>query len=76
VSSPEEALDTGRRVIDPKALLKQVHLGDPTQLKTSGRGRDLAMFNGIIDAKLRACDLVRLTISGVAPVGGLRTPPR
>ena len=31
------------------------------------------MFNCAIDAKLRACDLVRLTVSDVAPGGVLRT---
>ncbi len=39
----------------------------------SGRKRDLAMFNCAIDAKLRACDLVRLTVSDVAPGGMFRT---
>jgi hypothetical protein len=31
------------------------------------------MFNCAIDAKLRACDLMRLTVSDVAPGGVLRT---
>ena len=43
------------------------------QLKANGRRRDLAMFNCAIDAKLGACDLVRLTVSDVAPGRVLRT---
>ena len=34
--------------------------------------RDLAMFNCALDAKLRACDLVKLRVSDVAPGGSLR----
>lgn len=30
---------------------------------------DLAMFNCALDAKLRACDLVKLRVSDVAPGG-------
>lgn len=33
------------------------------------RLRDLAMFNCALDAKLRACDLVKLRVSDVAPGG-------
>ncbi|ASE40791.1 integrase [Brevundimonas vesicularis] len=36
------------------------------------RLRDLAMFNCALDAKLRACDLVKLRVSDVAPGGSLR----
>jgi hypothetical protein len=39
------------------------------QLRASGRHRDLAMFNCAIDSKLRACALVRLRASDVAPGG-------
>lgn len=42
------------------------------QLKTLRRVRDLAMFNCALDAKLRACDLVKLRVSDVAPSGVLR----
>jgi integrase len=62
------------RIIGPKAPLKPKHIrAIRQQLKASGRRRDLAMFNCAIDAKLRACDLVRLTVSAVAPGGVLRT---
>lgn len=33
------------------------------------RLRDLAMFNCALDAKLRACDLLKLRVSDVAPGG-------
>jgi integrase len=42
------------------------------QLKVARRVRDLAMFNCALDPKLRACDLVRLRVSDVAPSGALR----
>ena len=42
------------------------------QLKTTNRVRDLALFNCALDAKLRACDLVKLRVSDVAPGGALR----
>jgi integrase len=61
------------RIIGPKAPLKPKHIwAIRQQLKASGRRRDLAMFNCAIDAKLRACDLVRLRLSDVAPGGVLR----
>jgi integrase len=56
------------RVIGPKAPLKPKHIwAIRQQLKTTRRVRDLAMFNCALDAKLRACDLVKLTVSDVAP---------
>ena len=61
-------------IMGPKAPLKPKHVwAIRQQLKANGRCRDLAMFNCAIDAKLRACDLVRLTLSDVAPGGVLRT---
>lgn len=69
---PKKPWNAGR-IIGPKAPLKPKHIwAIRQQLKTSGRRRDLAMFNCAIDAKLRACDLVRLTVSDVAPGGVLR----
>jgi len=41
-------------------------------LRTTGRVRDLALFNCAIDAKLRGCDLVKLRICDVAPGGSSR----
>ena len=70
---PKKPWNAGR-IIGRKAPLKPKHIwAIRQQLKASGRRRDLAMFNCAIDAKLRACDLVRLTVSDVAPSGVLRT---
>lgn len=61
------------RLVGPKAPLKPKHIwAIRQQLRTLGRVRDLAMFNCALDAKLRACDLVKLRISDVAPGGVLR----
>lgn len=61
------------RLIGPKAPLRPKHVwAIRQQLKTLGRTRDLALFNCALDAKLRACDLVRLRVSDVAPGGSLR----
>lgn len=69
---PKKPWNAGR-IIRPKAPLKSKHIwAIRQQPKTSGRRRDLAMVNCAIDAKLRACDLMRLTVSDVAPGGVLR----
>jgi len=61
------------RPIGPKAPLKPKHIwAMRQQLKVARRVRDLAMFNCALDSKLRACDLVRLRVSDVAPGGALR----
>jgi integrase len=71
--TPRKPWNAGR-IIGPKAPLKPKHIwAIRQQLRVNGRRRDLAMFNCAIDAKLRACDLVRLTVSDVAPGGVLRT---
>ena len=71
--TPKKPWNAGR-IMGPKAPLKPKHVwAIRQQLKANGRCRDLAMFNCAIDAKLRACDLVRLTLSDVAPGGVLRT---
>jgi integrase len=70
--TPKKPWNAGR-IIGPKAPLKPKHIwAIRQQLKVSNRRRDLAMFNCAIDAKLRACDLVRLTVSDVARGGILR----
>lgn len=70
--TPKKPWNAGR-IVGPKAPLKPKHIwAIRQQLKATGRRRDLAMFNCAIDAKLRACDLVRLTVSDVAPGGVLR----
>jgi integrase len=61
------------RLIGPKAPLKPKHIwAIRQQLKVAKRVRDLAMFNCVLDAKLRACDLVKLRVSDVAPGGSLK----
>src|SRR5262249_46377880 len=40
-----------------------------SKLQLEGRKRDLAIFNLAIDSKLRACDVVRLTVADVVPHG-------
>jgi hypothetical protein len=38
-----------------------------TKLQVEKRTRDLAMFNLVIDSKLRGCDVVSLKVEDVAP---------
>lgn len=40
-----------------------------TKLQLDGKKRDLAMFNLAIDSKLRGCDVVRIKVEDVAPLG-------
>jgi integrase len=69
---PKRPWNAGR-LIGPKAPLKPKHIWTiRQQLKGARRVRDLAMFNCALDSKLRACDLVRLRVSDVAPSGVLR----
>ena len=69
---PSKPWNAGR-LIGPKAPLKPKPIwAIRQQLKTLGGIRDLALFNCALDAKLRACDVVRLTVSDVAPSGVLR----
>lgn len=69
---PKRLWNAGR-LIGPKAALKPKHIwAIRQQLKVGKRVRDLAMFNCALDSKLRACDLVRLRVSDVAPGGVLR----
>lgn len=61
------------RLIGPKAPFKPKYIwAIRQQLKVAKRVRDLAMFNCALDSKLRACDLVKLRVSDVAPGGSLR----
>lgn len=69
---PKRPWNAGR-LIGPKAPLKPKHIwAIRQQLMVSRRIRDLAMFNCALDAKLRACDLVQLRVSDVAPGGAHR----
>ena len=71
--TPSRPWNAGR-LIGPKAPLKPKHVWAIRQvLKGARRSRDLALFNCALDSKLRACDLVRLRVSDVAPGGVLRT---
>lgn len=70
--TPSRPWNAGR-LIGPKAPLKPKHVWAIRQeLKGVRRCRDLALFNCALDSKLRACDLVRLRVSDVAPGGVLR----
>jgi integrase len=70
--SPQTPWNKARH-IGPKAPLKPKRVwAIRQQLKSMRRVRDLALFNCALDAKLRACDLVKLTVSDVAPGGALR----
>ena len=69
---PKRPWNAGR-LIGPKAPLKPKHIwAIRQQLKVARKVRDLAMFNCALGSKLRACDLVRLRVSDVAPGGMLR----
>lgn len=69
---PRRPLNAGR-LIGPKAPFKPKHIwAIRQQLRVARPNRDLAMFNCALDAKLRACDVVRLSVSDVAPGGALR----
>jgi integrase len=69
---PRKPWNAGR-LVGPKAPLKPRHVwAIRQQLKSARRARDLALFNCALDAKLRACDVVKLRVSDVAPGGVLR----
>lgn len=69
---PRRPWNSGR-LIGAKAPLKPKHIwAIRQQLKTTGRVRDLAMFNCALDAKLRGCDLVKLRLSDVSHGGVIR----
>ena len=64
--------NTGRLVgSKPPLRLKQIW-GVRVRLQMTNRLRDLAMFDLAIDSKLRASDLVRLTVFDVALHGTVR----
>jgi site-specific recombinase XerC len=69
---PRKPWNAGR-LVGAKAPLKPKHIwGIRQQLKSTGRIRDLAMFNCALDAKLRGCDLVKLRLGDVVQGGALR----
>ncbi len=64
--------NTGR-IIGAKPQFKPKHVWAIREhLRTSNRIRDLALFDCVLDAKLRGCDLVKLRVSDVAPGGSVR----
>jgi hypothetical protein len=46
-----------------------------TRLQVAGAHRDLALFNLAIESKLRACDLVTITVADVALSGRSANAP-
>lgn len=69
---PQKPWNAGR-LVGAKTPLKPKHIwGIRQQLKSTGRVRDLAMFNCALDAKLRGCDLVALRLGDVVQGGSLR----
>ncbi len=70
--TPRRPWNVGK-LVGAKAPLKPKHIwAIRRHLKTLGAVRDLAMFNVALDAKLRGCDLVKLTIADVAHGGAIR----
>jgi hypothetical protein len=66
-NEPNPSWNAGR-IVGPKPPLKPRHIwAVRQQLKNANRIRDLALFNCAMDAKLRGCDLVKLTLSDLAP---------
>lgn len=63
------------RLIGPKPPLKlREILAIRVRLQLAQRIRELALFNLVIDSKLRSCDLVRLRVRDVAHHGVPSTP--
>jgi len=55
------------RIIGQKRPLQISHIwGIRVWLELEGKTRDLALFNMVLDSKLRGCDLVKLKVSDVA----------
>lgn len=70
--APHKPWNVGK-LVGAKAPLKPKHIwAIRYHLKTLGAVRDLAMFNIARDAKLRGCDLVKLTVSDVAHADSIR----
>jgi integrase len=71
VSSQRESTPWNKgKLIGPKPPLRPKHVWSiRTRLQVEGRTRDLALFNVAIDSKLRACDVVALSVEDIAPRG-------
>ena len=58
------------KLIGAKPPLRPKHVWSiRTRLQVVGRTRDLALFNLVIDSKLRGCDVVALKVEDIAPNG-------
>ena len=69
-SQPKRTPWNKGKLIGPKPPLRPKHVWSiRTRLQVEGRSRDLALFNGAIDSKLRGCDVVALGVEDVAPRG-------
>jgi hypothetical protein len=59
-----------RQTVGTKPPLRPTHVWSiRTKLQMEGRKRDLALFNLVIDSKLRGCDVVAVRVDDVAPSG-------
>lgn len=66
---PETPWNKGK-LTGQKAPLRPKHVwAIRTRLQLAKKFRDLALFNVAIDSKLRGCDVVRLSMSQIAPNG-------
>ena len=66
---PEAPWNKGK-LTGQKAPLRPKHVwAIRTRLQLAKKFRDLALFNVAIDSKLRGCDVVRLSMSQIAPNG-------
>ena len=64
---------TGRKPTGAKLALKPFHVwGIRVRLQVANRVRDLALFDLALDSKLRGCDLVRLRVSDLVSVSGVK----
>jgi hypothetical protein len=58
------------KLVGTKPPLRPTHVWSiRTKLQMEGRKRDLALFNLVIDSKLRGCDVVAVRVDDVAPSG-------
>jgi len=56
------------KLIGPRPPLRQKHVwAIRTRLQIDRLTRDLALFNLVVDSKLRGCDLVAIRVDHVAP---------
>src|SRR5712664_2849688 len=69
-AAPKRAAWNKGKLIGAKPPLRPKHVWSiRTKLQIADRKRDLAMFNLVIDSKLRGCDVVALKVEDIAPHG-------